>query len=182
MTIDQSTLDGLRLGGDLLSSRDHVWDEGLSRMRETFLWGSGLLTKQTKGGSADLDFTSSNYDPTFDAHALAITLIEQGGILFLVLVMALLILPLWKFLRVYGVCASLQHPEFLIMILIIPSMMFAGGDMISLGSLVNRLQWLFLGILSFDVSRHALEFNNLPLPDFNPNSSARLKPNPFLWV
>ena len=182
MTIDQSTLDGLRLGGDLLSSRDHVWDEGLSRIRETFLWGSGLLTKQTKGGSADLDLTSSNYDPTFDAHALAITLIEQGGILFLVLVMALLILPLWKFLRVYGVCASLQHPEFLIMILIIPSMMFAGGDMISLGSLVNRLQWLFLGILSFDVSRHALEFNNLPLPDFNPNSSARLKPNPFLWV
>jgi triacylglycerol esterase/lipase EstA (alpha/beta hydrolase family) len=38
------------------------------------------------------------------------------------------------------------------MILLIPGMMFTGGDMISLGSLVNRLQWLFLGILAFDVS------------------------------
>jgi len=56
------------------------------------------------------------------------------------------------------------------MVLIIPSMMFAGGDMISLGSLVNRLQWLFLGILSFDVSRHSLELKNLSPPDCNPNS------------
>jgi len=170
MTIDSSTLDGLRLGGDLLSSRDLVWDEGLSRIRETFLWGTGLLTKQTKGGSAELDFSSSNYDPTFDAHALGITLIEQGGVLFLILVMALLILPLWKFLRVYGIRASLQNPEFLIMILVIPSMMFAGGDMISLGSLVNRLQWLFLGILSIDVSNQALEFQDIPLPGCKPNS------------
>jgi hypothetical protein len=152
MTIDSSTLDRLRLGGDLLSSRDLVWDEGLSRIRETFVWGSGLLTKQTKGGSAELNFSSSNYDPTFDAHALAITLIEQGGIVFLILMMTLLILPLWKFSRVRGIRASLQHPEFLIMILLIPGMMFTGGDMISLGSLVNRLQWLFLGILAFDVS------------------------------
>lgn len=170
MTIDSSTLDGLRLGGDLLSSRDLVWDEGLSRIRETFLWGTGLLTKQTKGGSAELDFSSTNYDPTFDAHALGITLIEQGGILFLILVMALLILPLWKFLRVYGIRASLQNPEFIIMILIVPSMMFAGGDMISLGSLVNRLQWLFLGILSFDVSSQALEFQDIPLPGCKSNS------------
>ena len=170
MTIDSSTLDGLRLGGDLLSSRDLVWDEGLSRIRETFLWGTGLLTKQTKAGSAELDFSSSNYDPTFDAHALSITLIEQGGVLFLILVMALLILPLWKFLRVYGIRASLQNPEFLIMILVIPSMMFAGGDMISLGSLVNRLQWLFLGILSFDVSNQALKFQDVPLPGYKSNS------------
>jgi O-Antigen ligase len=170
MTIDSSTLDGLRLGGDLLSSRDLVWDEGLSRIRETFLWGTGLLTKQTKAGSAELDFSSSNYDPTFDAHALGITLIEQGGVLFLILVMALLILPLWKFLRVYGIRASLQNPEFLIMILVIPSMMFAGGDMISLGSLVNRLQWLFLGILSFDVSNQALKFQDVPLPGYKSNS------------
>lgn len=170
MTIDSSALDGLRLGGDLLSSRDLVWDEGLSRIRETFLWGTGLLTKQTKAGSAELEFSSSNYDPTFDAHALGITLIEQGGVLFLILVMALLILPLWKFLRVYGIRASLQNPEFLIMILIVPSMMFAGGDMISLGSLVNRLQWLFLGILSFDVSNQALKFQNVPLPGCKSNS------------
>ena len=56
------------------------------------------------------------------------------------------------------------------MILIVPSMMFAGGDMISLGSLVNRLQWLFLGILAFDVSSQALEFQNLPLPDRSRNA------------
>jgi O-antigen ligase len=170
MTIDPSTLDGLRLGGDLTSSRDLVWDEGLTRIRETFLLGSGLLTKQTQGGSAELELSSTNYDPAFDAHALAITLIEQGGILFLILVMALLILPLWKFLRVYGIRASLQHPEFLIMMLVVPSMIFAGGDMISLGSLVNRLQWLFLGIIAFDVSTQALEFQNLPLPDRNRNA------------
>ena len=168
MTIDSSTLGGIRLGGDLLSSRDLVWDEGLSRIRETFLWGTGLLTKQTKGGSAELDFSSSNYDPTFDAHALAITLIEQGGVLFLVFVMTLLLMPLWKFLRAYGIRSALQHPEFLIMTLLIPGMMFAGGDMISLGSLVNRLQWLFLGIVAFDASNKDLKPINPPPSRFNP--------------
>ena len=152
MFISTTTLDSIRLGGDLLSSRDLVWDDGLSRIRETFLLGSGLLTKQTKGGSADLEFSSSNYDPAFDAHSLVITLIEQGGVLMLLLVMALLLFPLWRFMRVFGLRASLQQPEFLIMTLVVPSMIFAGGDMISLGSLVNRLQWLFLGILALDVA------------------------------
>jgi O-antigen ligase len=152
MSVSTTTLESIRLGGDLLSSRDLVWDDGLSRIRETFLLGSGLLTKQTKGGSADLELSSSNYDPAFDAHSLAITLIEQGGILMLVLVMALLLFPLWRFMRVFGLRASLQQPEFLIMTLVVPSMIFAGGDMISLGSLVNRLQWLFLGILALDVA------------------------------
>lgn len=164
MSISTTTLESIRLGGDLLSSRDLVWDDGLSRIRETFLLGSGLLTKQTKGGSADLEFSSSNYDPAFDAHSLAITLIEQGGILMLVLVMALLLFPLWRFMRVFGLRASLQQPEFLIMTLVVPSMIFAGGDMISLGSLVNRLQWLFLGILALDVANQRSLINRAHSP------------------
>ena len=170
MNIDPSTLDGRFGVDDLFSSRDINWEEGLSRIRGTFLFGSCLLTKQTKGGSAELEFSSSNYDPNFDAHALAITLIEQGGVLFLLFVMTLLLMPLWKFLRVYGIRSALQHPEFLIMTLIIPGMMFAGGDMISLGSLVNRLQWLFLGIVALDASSKDLKLINPPPPDLIPNS------------
>ena len=39
------------------------------------------------------------------------------------------------------------------MALIIPGMMVTGGDMVSLGNFINRLEWLFLGILSVDISR-----------------------------
>jgi hypothetical protein len=170
MFIGPNTLEAIRLNGDLLSTRNVVWEEGLSRIGESFLLGSGLLTKQTKGGSADIDFSSNNYDVTFDAHSLFITLIEQGGVLLLVLVTVSLLLPLWNFLRVYGMRASIQCPEFLIMSLVIPSMFFVGGDMISLGNLVNRLQWLFLGILASDLSSQGSKLNSYSLPGCKSNS------------
>lgn len=170
MFIGPNTLEAIRLDGDLLSTRNVVWEEGLSRVQESFFLGSGLLTKQTKGGSADVDFSSNNYDVTFDAHSLLITLTEQGGVLLLVLVTVLLILPLWNFLRVYGVRASFQSPEFLIMSLMIPGMFFVGGDMISLGNLVNRLQWLFLGILAFDLPSQRSKLDSYPLTSFKSNS------------
>ena len=170
MFIGPNTLEAIRLDGDLLSTRNVVWEEGLSRVRESFFLGSGLLTKQTKGGSADVDFSSNNYDVTFDAHSLLITLTEQGGVLLLVLVTVSLLLPLWNFLRVYGVRASFQSPEFLIMSLMIPGMFFVGGDMISLGNLVNRLQWLFLGILAFDLSSQRSKLDSYPLSSFKSNS------------
>ena len=67
-------------------------------------------------------------------------------------------------MRVFGLRASLQQPEFLIMSLVVPSMLFAGGDMISLGSLVNRLQWLFLGILALDVANQRSLINKTYYP------------------
>jgi hypothetical protein len=147
-------LESFRLVDDnLLASRDGVWHDGLARALDNFLIGTGLLTKQTKGGSAQLEFTSDNYDPSYDAHSLAITLVEQGGVGLLVATCMMLAVPLWMYQRTFGIRASLQRPEFLIMAITVPSMMFAGGDMISLGSLVNRLQWIFLGMLALEVAQ-----------------------------
>ena len=155
LTFDQNTLEFLRLGHDngLDVSRGNTWNEGTLRVQQSFLMGTGLLTKQTKGGTSDIDFTSTNYTSQYDAHSLFLTLIEQGGILFLAAVISLLLLPLWRYCHFYGLRYSLQQPEFLIMALIIPGMMVTGGDMVSLGNFINRLEWLFLGILSVDISR-----------------------------
>lgn len=151
--IDLDTaLEGLRIiDGNLLASRDSTWLEGLDRAMNNPVLGTGLLTKQTQGGTADLELSSDSYDSTFDAHSLGISLVEQGGLPFMLAFLVLLALPLWQFARQFGLREALQTPEFIIMGLLLPSMMFAGGDMVSLGSLVNRLQWLFLGVLALEV-------------------------------
>jgi O-antigen ligase len=150
----ENFIDNFRLADDgLFASRDMVWEEGLARALDNFILGVGLLAKQTKGGSAQLEFSPENYDPVYDAHSLAISLVEQGGFILLISMCLMLTVPLWSYLRTFGFRTALQRPEFLIMAVTVPSMMFAGGDMISLGSLVNRLEWFFLGVLAFEVAR-----------------------------
>lgn len=147
-------IDNFRIADDgLFASRDIGWEEGLVRALDNFILGVGLLAKQTKGGSAQVEFSPENYDPVYDAHSLAISLVEQGGFVLLISMCLMLTVPLWRYLRAFGLRTALQRPEFLIMALTVPSMMFAGGDMISLGSLVNRLEWFFLGVLAFEVAR-----------------------------
>jgi O-Antigen ligase len=143
------TLVSLRIiDGNLSASRDSNWQDGVDRAMKNPVFGSGLLTKQTQGGSAGVELSSEAYDSSYDAHSLMISLSEQGGAPFMILVLLLMLLPMFSFLKVHGLRFSMQSPEFLISLILFPSMMFSGGDMVSLGSLVNRLQWLFLGVLA----------------------------------
>ena len=135
------------IDGSITTSRNKNWESGLARIQEAPLFGDGLLAKHTRGGSESFS-VGNNYDAGFDPHSLPLSLGTQAGIPFMLLMMLFLLYILLKYLSTVGLRVAVQRPEFLIGTVHLIVMIFAGGDLTSLGNLVYRLYWLFIGILA----------------------------------
>lgn len=133
----------------LTDARDGNWEFGFERIAAKPIFGEGLLAKQTQGGQSVIDFDAkTNYDPRYDPHSLGISLAVQGGLPFLFLMGGLITTILVRFVATFGLARSLQSPEFVIVVLRLSISVFSGGDMTALGNVVDKIVWLFLGLLA----------------------------------
>jgi O-antigen ligase len=173
----QSTATDFRLAeGSLEDSRAGNWEFGVERILNAPLFGEGLLTKQTQGGSRSLDIaTGDNYDPTYDPHSLILSFGVQAGIPFAIGMLALIFGTLVQYLMAFGLRRALSSPEFVICLVHTLVMIPGGGDLTSFGNVMDRIYWIFLGFLavsSRDKSKMPgnLSHNNLARqPTYNPH-------------
>lgn len=149
VSVDEQLSEFRLADRDLTDARDGNWQFGIERISAKPLFGEGLLAKQTQGGKGGVDFDSrSNYDPRYDPHSLLISLGVQGGVPFVILMTALLVMILWRFVATFGVGRALQSPEFVIVSLRLGISVFSGGDMTALGNVVDKIVWLFIGLIA----------------------------------
>jgi O-antigen ligase len=146
----QNTATDFRLAeGSLEDSRARNWEFGIERIVNAPLFGEGLLTKQTQGGSRSLDIaTGDNYDPTYDPHSLILSFGVQAGIPFALGMMALILGTLVQYLMAFGLRRALSSPEFVICLVHTFVMIPGGGDLTSFGNVMDRIYWIFLGFLA----------------------------------
>lgn len=148
-SIDEQLTEFRLDDGSIIDSRNNNWSFGLERLAAKPLFGEGLLAKQTQGGTSGIDFDSkSSYNVSYDPHSLILSLGVQGGYPFLIAMCALMLWIPYRFVRVFGVSAALQSPEFILVSLRLLISIVAGGDMTALGNLVDKLCWLFLGLMA----------------------------------
>ena len=143
----QSQLEEFRLSDQSLNtSRGGNWEFGIERIIAAPLFGEGLLTKQTQGGSGTIDIESgANYDPRYDPHSLILSFAVQAGIPFAIGMMGLLLSSLGYFLWVFGLRKSMETPEFVLCAVHTLVMIPAGGDLTSFGNSIDRIFWVLLG-------------------------------------
>lgn len=143
-------LESFRLNDtQLTDSRGGNWEFGIERIAQAPLLGEGLLTKQTQGGTRDVDFgAETSYDPRYDPHSLILSFGVQAGIPFMIAMTALIIVILGRFVSTFGVQRSLESPEFVISSVHFLVMIFAGGDLTTLGNLIDKIFWILLGTVA----------------------------------
>ena len=143
----QSQLEEFRLSDQSLdTSRGGNWEFGIERIIAAPLFGEGLLTKQTQGGSGTINIESgANYDPRYDPHSLILSFAVQAGIPFAIGMMGLLLSSLGYFLWVFGLRKSIETPEFVLCAVHTLAMIPAGGDLTSFGNSIDRIFWVLLG-------------------------------------
>lgn len=143
-------LESFRLADrQLVNARDLNWEFGLERIAASRWFGEGLLTKQTQGGTSTLDFSAAtNYDQSYDPHSLAISLGVQGGIPFMIAILFVNIWVIMSFIRVFGLKNAFQSPEFVFVSIHFAAMNVAGGDLTTMGNIVERIYWVLLGTLA----------------------------------
>jgi hypothetical protein len=146
-------LEAFRLSDtNLTDARGGNWEFGIERIRARPLFGEGLLAKQTQGGTSALDLDAeTNYDPRYDPHSLALSAGVQGGIPFLILMMAVFIYIPARFVAVFGVRAALASPEFVLVALRLSVSLLSGGDMTALGNIADKIVWLMLGMMALKI-------------------------------
>jgi O-antigen ligase len=150
--VDQILLN-LRLadGASVTSSRTLNWDFGIQRIWEAPWFGEGMLTKQTAGGTGGIDIESGgSYAVLYDPHSLILSFGVQAGIPFAVAMMSFLVLVFARHVLKMGVAASLASAPFVIGLVNLMNMVFAGGDLTSMGSSVDRLYLMFVGIVGYE--------------------------------
>jgi O-antigen ligase len=148
VSIDQQ-LQEFRLANDsIIASRNNNWDFGLQRIAEHPFFGEGLLTKQTEGGTKDIDLSEGgSYNQFYDPHSLPLSLAVEGGIPFMLAVLGLISLILVRFIIRFGIARALQSPDFIIVAVHFAVMTLAGGDLTTLGNIVEKVFWMLVGSL-----------------------------------
>jgi O-antigen ligase len=143
-------LESFRLGDEQLTdARSSNWEFGIERIIQAPLFGEGLLTKQTQGGTRGVDFAGeTSYDPRYDPHSLILSFGVQGGIPFMIAMTALIVLILSRFVAMFGIQRSLESPEFVIASVHFAVMIFAGGDLTTLGNVIDKIFWILLGTVA----------------------------------
>ncbi len=143
-------LESFRLGDEQLTdARSSNWEFGIERIIQAPLFGEGLLTKQTQGGTRGVDFAGeTSYDPRYDPHSLILSFGVQGGIPFMIAMTALIVLILSRFVAMFGIQRSLESPEFVIASVHFAVMIFAGGDLTTLGNIIDKIFWILLGTVA----------------------------------
>lgn len=143
-------LESFRLGDEQLTdSRSSNWEFGIERIIQAPLFGEGLLTKQTQGGTRGVDFGGeTSYDPLYDPHSLILSFGVQAGIPFMIAMTALIVMILARFVTTFGVQRSLESPEFVIASVHFAVMIFAGGDLTTLGNVIDKIFWILLGTVA----------------------------------
>jgi O-Antigen ligase len=132
----------------LLDARGGNWEFGIERVLAAPVFGEGLLTKQTQGGTASLNLEEGkNYNPIYDPHNLILSFAVQGGIPFAFAMIALIVGSLGYFLRAFGWRQALRSPEFVICAVRTLIMVPAGGDLTSFGNSIDRIYWMLLGVV-----------------------------------
>jgi O-antigen ligase len=148
VSIDEQMREFRLADRSITDARDSNWDFGLLRMAERPLFGEGLLTKQTDGGTKAIDLgEGGSYNPVYDPHSLPLSLAVEGGIPFMLAIMGIICLILARFVRRFGLVRSLQSPDFVIVATHFPIMMLAGGDLTTLGNMVEKVFWILVGSL-----------------------------------
>lgn len=143
-------LESFRLGdSQLTDSRGGNWEFGIERIVAAPLFGEGLLTKQTQGGTRGVDFGGeTSYDPRYDPHSLFLSFGVQAGIPFMLTMTGLIIVILGRFMVTFGLQRALESPEFVIASMHFLIMIFAGGDLTTLGNLIDKIFWILLGTVA----------------------------------
>lgn len=156
VSIDQQLQDFRLANGGPTDARNDNWSFGIERIIAKPLFGEGLLAKQTQGGTSNVDFQSaSSYDVRYDPHSLALSFGVQGGVPFMLLMGGLLLAILFRFVLVFGVRSALQSPEFILVSLRLLVSLFSGGDMTTLGNVVEKITWLLIGTLALKTELQA---------------------------
>jgi O-antigen ligase len=165
VSVDEQLQEFRLADGSLTESRNRNWDFGLRRIAEQPVFGEGLLTKQTEGGTKDIDLgEGGGYNQAYDPHSLPLSLAVEGGIPFMFAMMGVITLVLVRFLKRFGMVRALQSPDFVIVAIHFPVMMFAGGDLTTLGNMVEKVFWILVG---------SLEIKNSLVPEGGPRYNLR---------
>jgi O-Antigen ligase len=148
-------------GGSATDSRMGNWVFGLERISDAPWFGEGMLAKQTAGGGElDLDAAGSTYNVLYDPHSLPLSLGVQAGIPFAVLVMALLVWVHIRYVLTFGITNSLASVDFMIGIVLLVSMVPGGGDLTSMGNVIDRIYWILLGTFALRTNLQLTHENN----------------------
>jgi O-antigen ligase len=132
----------------LSDARGSNWSFGVERIIAQPLFGEGLLAKQTQGGTSSIDISSaSSYDPRYDPHNLILSFGVEGGIPFMLLMTFLFMLIPIRFVQAFGWRMALQTPEFVIATARLAVSILSGGDMTTLGNVVEKTVWILLGTM-----------------------------------
>jgi hypothetical protein len=135
--------------GRLQDSRTGNWAFGVERTWNAPLFGEGMLTKQTQGGTRSLDLANGdNYDSAYDPHSLILSFSVQAGIPFSIGMMILIFGTILQYIRVFGLKNSLNSPEFVICTVHTLVMIPTGGDLTSFGNFSDRIYWILLGMIA----------------------------------
>lgn len=135
--------------GRFQDSRTGNWAFGVERTLNAPLFGEGMLTKQTQGGTRSLDLaTGDNYDSTYDPHSLILSLSVQAGLPFAIGMMILILGTIIQYLTVFGLKKALCSPEFVICSVHTLVMIPSGGDLTSFGNFSDRIYWILLGVIA----------------------------------
>jgi O-Antigen ligase len=133
-------------GGSATDSRMGNWLFGIERIGDAPWFGEGMLTKQTAGGGElELDAAGSTYNVLYDPHSLPLSLGVQAGIPFAIVMMALLLWVHLRYVLTFGIAHSLASVDFMIGIMLLIGMIPGGGDLTSMGNVVDRIYWIILG-------------------------------------
>jgi len=126
------------------------WRYGIKRIQESPFLGYGVLTKYEYNGVYSLDSFNEMNDP----HNMFIYAGQVGGWPLIVLFMAFYFLLIKKVL--YGLLSTHSSVKAIaIVVLLFLAMFFAGGSLFSLGSLMDRFFWLFVGYLAVGSTVHS---------------------------
>jgi hypothetical protein len=135
--------------GSLQDSRTGNWAFGIERTLNAPLFGEGMLTKQTQGGTRSLDLAGGdNYDSSYDPHSLILSFSVQAGIPFAIGMIFLIFGTLIQHIKTFGIKKSLASAEFVICSVHTFVMIPTGGDLTSFGNYGDRIYWILLGMIA----------------------------------
>jgi hypothetical protein len=148
--------------GSLQDSRTGNWAFGIERTLNAPLFGEGMLTKQTQGGTRALDLAGGdNYDSSYDPHSLILSFSVQAGIPFAVGMLVLIFGTIIQYFMIFGLKKSLNNPVFVICLVHTLVMIPTGGDLTSFGNYSDRIYWILLGIIALNSNLEIMRNSNI---------------------
>jgi hypothetical protein len=147
--------------GSLQDSRTGNWAFGIERTLNAPLFGEGMLTKQTQGGTRSLDLAGGdNYDSSYDPHSLVLSFSVQAGIPFAIGMIILIFGTIIQYAAIFGIKKSLSNATFVICSIHTLVMIPTGGDLTSFGNYSDRIYWILLGVIALKSNLQLLNSNN----------------------